>query len=105
MDGLTASANAVSKSQMPFLDIVSLLTANGVPAGLIPAKIEGVSLGPDVSWNGNIVHTLWVANDNDFLIQATDSKGNTIDNPNQFFVFGFSDADLGGSPLLLQQFQ
>jgi len=104
-DGLTAAANAVPKSQMPFLDIVSLLTANGIPAGLIPAKIEGVSLGPDLNWNGNIVHTLWVANDNDFLIQTTDSNGNTIDNPNQFFVFGFSDTDLGGSPLLLQQFK
>jgi len=105
MDGLQAATNAVAKSPMPFLDIVSILTANGVSAGLIPAKIEGVSLGPDVNWNGNIVHTLWVANDNDFLIQTTDSKGNTIDNPNQFFVFGFSDTDLGGSQLLLQQFK
>jgi len=43
-----------------------------------------------------------VANDNDFLIQTTDSQGNTIDNPSQFFVFGFTDTDLKGSPLVLQ---
>jgi len=105
MDGLTAAANAVPKSQTPFLDIVSVLTTNGIPAGLIPAKIEGISFGPDVNWNGSPVHTLWVANDNDFLTQTTDSQGNTIDNPNQFFVFGFTDTDLNGSPLVLQQFK
>jgi len=102
MDGLTAAANAVPKTL--FLDIVSVLKGNNISAGLIPAKLEGVSFGPDVNWNGSTVHTLWVANDNDFLLQTTDSKGNTIDNPNQFFVFGFSDADLNGSQLVLQQF-
>jgi hypothetical protein len=102
MDGLTAAANAVPKTL--FLDIVSVLKANNISAGLIPAKLEGVSFGPDVTWNGSTVHTLWVANDNDFLLQTTDSKGNTIDNPNQFFVFGFSDVDLNGSQLVLQQF-
>ncbi|HEY4054840.1 MAG TPA: esterase-like activity of phytase family protein [Terriglobales bacterium] len=102
MDGLAAAGNAVPKTL--FLDIVSVLKANNISAGLIPAKLEGVSFGPDVNWNGSAVHTLWVANDNDFLLQTTDSKGNTIDNPNQFFVFGFGDADLSGSKLVLQQF-
>jgi len=82
-----------------------VLNTNGIPPGLIPAKIEGIAFGPEVNCNGSPVHTLWVANDNDFLTQTTDSQGNTIDNPNQFFVFGFTDADLGGSPLVLQQFQ
>ncbi|HEX4039982.1 MAG TPA: hypothetical protein VHX37_18150 [Acidobacteriaceae bacterium] len=30
------------------------------------------------------------------------SNNNQIANPNQFFVFGFTDADLGGSKLVLQ---
>jgi hypothetical protein len=105
MDGLTAAANAVNKPLMPFLDVVSVLTANGIAAGNIPAKIEGLAFGEDVTLNGNTVHTLWVANDNDFLTQTTDSKGNTIDNPNQFFVFGFTDADLNGSQFVPQQFK
>jgi len=56
MDGLAAAANAVNKTL--FLDIVNVLTANGVSAGLIPAKIEGLSFGLDVKWNGSTVHTL-----------------------------------------------
>jgi hypothetical protein len=36
---------------------------------------------------------LWVANDNDF--EQHFAGPNT--NPNQFFVFGFTDADLAGS--------
>lgn len=105
MDGLTAAANAVSKQVPPFLDIVSLLTANNITADNIPAKIEGVAFGPDVTLNGRTIHTLWVANDNDFLLQTTDSQGNTIPNPNQFFVFGFTDADLNGSQFVPQQFK
>ena len=98
MDGTTAAANAVSKTL--FLDIVQVLTANGITADQIPAKIEGLTLGPDV-WNGGWQHTLWVANDNDFL-QDFDAPGA---NPNQFFVFGFSDADLAGSKYVPQRFK
>jgi hypothetical protein len=101
MDGLTA-ANAVSKTL--FLDIVNVLTANGISTTQIPAKLEGVSFGPDVTWNGNTVHTLWVANDNDFLLETDDGSGNIIPNPNQFFVFGFTTADLNGSQFVPQQF-
>jgi hypothetical protein len=32
-----------------------------------------------------------------------DADGNPIPNPNQFFVFGFTDADLGGSKYVPQQ--
>lgn len=92
MDGLTAASHEVSKSL--FLDIVSVLTANGFTAATIPAKIEGLAFGPDVTTAaGIILHTLWVANDNDFL---QDYSG-TNTNPNQFFVFGFKDTDLNGS--------
>jgi hypothetical protein len=102
MDGLTAATHAVNKTL--FLDIVSVLTANGVSAGNIPAKIEGEAWGPDVKYNGQTLHTLWVTNDNDFLIETTDASGNPQLNPNQFFVFGFTDAQLGGSKLVPQQF-
>jgi Esterase-like activity of phytase len=103
MDGLTAAAHAVPKTL--FLDLVSLLTANGISAGQIPAKIEGLAFGADVTYNGNAVHTLWVANDNDFLSEVDDGTGNLIPNPTQFFVFGFTDADLNGSEFVPQQFK
>jgi hypothetical protein len=80
---------AVPKSAMPFLDIVSVLNTNGITSDQIPSKIEGISFGQDVDVNGTLMHTLWVANDNDFT--PADSG------PNDFFVFGFTDADLGGS--------
>ena len=102
MDGTTAANNAVVKT--PFLDIVKSLGNAGISASLVPAKIEGVTFGPDVKQGTTVYHTLWIANDNDFLETTTDSDGNTIANPNQFFVFGFTDADLGGSQFVPQQF-
>jgi hypothetical protein len=101
MDGATAALNAVPKTL--FLDIVAALTANGIDAGHIPAKIEGVAFGPDVKQGKTPVHTLWIANDNDFLSTTTDATGATIPNPNQFFVFGFTDSDLGGSKFVPQK--
>jgi len=95
LDATTALPNAVSKTL--FLDIVQVLTANGIAAGNIPAKIEGISFGPDVTQGKTRVHTLWVANDNDFLETVPDASSNLIPNDNQFFVFGFTDADLAGS--------
>ena len=92
MNGTAAAAHTVPKTL--FLDIVSVLTANGFTASTIPAKIEGLAFGPDVTVNGVNTHTLWVANDNDFL---QDYGGVTNSNPNQFLVFGFKDSDLGGS--------
>jgi hypothetical protein len=92
MDGLTAATNAVSKTL--FLDVVAALTAGGIPSDLIPSKIEGVAFGPDIKTGGATLHTLWLGNDNDFLETTEDPSGNTIPNPNQFFVFGVSDADL-----------
>jgi hypothetical protein len=96
MDGTAAAAHAVTKTL--FLDVVQVLTANGIANTEIPAKIEGVTFGPDVKYNGKTVHTVWVANDNDFL-QDYSGPGT---NPNQFFVFGFTDADLGGSVYMPQ---
>lgn len=92
MDGLTAADSAVPKTL--FLDIVTVLNANGITSDKIPAKLEGLALAGDVTYNGTTYHTLWVANDNDFL-QDFGNQQNS--NPNQYYVFGFTDGDLGGS--------
>jgi hypothetical protein len=46
-------------------------------------------------------HTLYLANDNDFLAVAPGG----LSNPNQFFVFAFDDSDLVGSVFENQQFK
>ncbi|HET6888288.1 MAG TPA: esterase-like activity of phytase family protein [Candidatus Udaeobacter sp.] len=90
-DGLTAATHAVNKTL--FLDLVAALTGNGIAANRIPAKIEGIAFGPDVRVDNHTrLHTLWVSNDNDFLLQTADVPA--VPNPNQFFVFGFTDDDL-----------
>jgi phytase-like protein len=107
-DGLTAATSfAVPKSSTPFLDVVAVLTAPplSLDPTLIPSKIEGIALGPDVFNGRTKLHTLWVANDNDFEKTVPDANGVQVDNPSQFFVFGFTDADLAGSQLVPQQFK
>jgi len=104
------SSSVVPVAKTPFLDIVGKLTAAGIDARLIPAKLEGVAFGQDVIIGGQTKHTLYVSNDNDF--QATvadplklpaDTTRGLIFNPNKFFVFAFSDSELPGyTP---QQFQ
>jgi len=101
MDRTTAATHAVNKTL--FLDIVKVLTVNGIAAGDNPAKIEGVAFGPDVRQGETTLHTLWIANDNDFFQTTPDANGNLIPNDNQFFVFGFADADLGGSIFVPQE--
>jgi hypothetical protein len=103
MDGTTAAMHTVNKTL--FLDLVQLLTQNGISAAEIPAKIEGVAFGPDVKQGRSTLHTLWIANDNDFLQTVPDANGNQIANPNQFFVVGFTDADLAGAKFVPQQFE
>jgi len=97
MDGNAAAAVAVPKTL--FLDIVKVLGANGFAPEQIPAKIEGIAFGEDINDKGTKMHTLWVANDNDFLQNYGGAAGS---NPNQFFVFGFTDADLAGSEYELE---
>ena len=86
LTGTEATAAAVKKT--PTLDIVQVLSANGIAPEQIPSKIEGLAFGPDVAIDGAKFHTLFVANDNDFLPEAA--------GPNRVFVFGFTDADLPG---------
>lgn len=97
LNGVDAAAHPVPKSL--FLDVVTALNSAGIAAEQIPAKLEGISIGPDAELNGKTIHTLWIANDNDFL-QDFSGPGT---NPNQVFVFGFTDADLKGSTLVPQQ--
>jgi hypothetical protein len=87
------AAKAVSKTL--FLDLVTALNANGVASTDIPAKIEGLSFGPDLLVNNVRKHTLYIANDNDFIDTVIDSNHPAgIANPNQFFVFSIDPADL-----------
>jgi len=90
------SAKAVAKSLV--LDVVAVLGANGIAPAQIPAKIEGLAFGADVVDNGVLLHTLYVANDNDFVRAAAGD--------NKFYVFGISDADLSkvGATYSPQQF-
>src|SRR5262245_7118786 len=92
-DGLTAASHAVNKTL--FLNLVAAFTSNGIAANRIPAKIEGIAFGPDVRVdNQTRLHTLWISNDNDYLLQTNDVP--PVPNPNQFFVFGFTNEDLPG---------
>jgi len=100
MNGTLAATYAVNKTL--FLDVVTVLKNSGFAADHIPSKIEGVAFGPDVTSGTTKYHTLWIANDNDFVLQTNDVP--PIPNPNQFFVFGVTDADLNGSVFKPQQF-
>jgi len=71
-----------------FLDLVSALATAGITPDKTPSKIEGIAFGPDATVDGKTMHTLLVANDNDFV--AEDSG------PNLIYVFGITDADLPG---------
>lgn len=87
-DVTNSSGNIASKAvaKTLLLDIVSVLGANGISASLVPAKIEGLAFGMDVMLGNVLTHTLYVANDNDFVANLAGA--------NKFFVFGVTDADL-----------
>ena len=96
LSGASVTSAAVSKSM--YLDVVKVLTDAGIDPKLIPSKIEGVAFGQDVIINGVTEHTLYIGNDNDFLSTIADPlnpTGGTAANPNLFYVFAFSDSDLG----------
>ncbi|HWH84404.1 MAG TPA: esterase-like activity of phytase family protein [Burkholderiaceae bacterium] len=83
-----------------FLDVAAKLLAAGLSAEQIPAKLEGMAFGEDVVVGGVVQHTLYIGNDNDFLAVTPGGRSN----PNQWFVFAFGAADLGGSVFVNQQF-
>ena len=88
LSGAAAAAAAVGKTE--FLDVRMALNDFGLADTEIPSKIEGLAFGQDVILNGMLTHTLYVANDNDFL-PLPSAAG-----PDQFYVFGFTDEDLPG---------
>ncbi len=92
LTGAAAAAAAVGKTS--FVDLVALLNANGIASNAIPSKIEGIAFGEDIVVNGILEHTLWIANDNDFL-PGTSGQ-------NMFYVLGVTDADLEGSSFVAQ---
>ncbi len=92
LTGSAADQTALKAAAVPkalVLDLVGVLNANGITSDKIPSKIEGLAFGDDILLNGINTHTLFVANDNDFVPGvAGDSK---------FFVFAMTDADLGAA--------
>jgi len=96
---LSGDANLAGKAvgKTLFLDVVAELTAFGIPATDIPAKLEGLAFGRDVVIGGASYHTLFVANDNDFNATVTDTNHpGGLDNPNQWFVFAVPQSGLPG---------
>jgi hypothetical protein len=80
-----------------FLDVVAELGKHGFTPETIPAKLEGLTFGPDVVQNGVTRHTLFISNDNDYLgTFVDDGHPNGGDNPNRWFVFAVDDADVAG---------
>jgi len=93
VSGISGEA-ALQAAAMPkhlFIDLTKVLRAGGVAPETVPAKIEGMSFGPDVTLKGQRLHTLWIASDNDFLSTADGAP-----NPNTVYVIAFDDADLPG---------
>ena len=82
-----------------------MLTANGIAARPDSGQDGRHRFRSGRQAGENDLHTLWVANDNDFLTEVPDDNKVVVPNPNQFFVFGFTDADLAGSKLVPQQFR
>ncbi len=89
--GLTGEANLLSHavSKTLFVDLKANLGSHGIGAASVPAKLEGMAFGSDVMIGGTLHHTLYVANDNDFVPGT--AGGNNV------YVFAFTDADLAGS--------
>jgi hypothetical protein len=99
VSGVTGDLSKYAVPKTMFLDIVSKLNGAGINSLFIPSKLEGITFGQDVVIDGATKHTLYVANDNDFLgeiADPTDPVNGIVENPNQFFVFAFGDSDLPG---------
>ena len=93
--GLSGNLASKAVSKTLSLDVKNMLVASGIQAQNIPAKMEGLAFGEDVVYNNQVLHTLWLTNDNDFLSTIVDTKHPLgFANSNNFYVFGFSDAEL-----------
>jgi len=95
VSGMSGDLSSVAVNKQLVLDLKAMLQAFGIAPENIPSKMEGMAFGEDVMYNNINYHTLWIANDNDFLNTIIDTKHPLgFDNTNNFYVFGFSDADL-----------
>jgi len=99
---ITGQANLAAVtpvSKVLFVDVAAALIGNGLTDADIPAKLEGIAFGQDVMMAGELKHTLYVVNDNDFLGTATKTISGVptvVANPNRMFVFAFAQSDLPG---------
>lgn len=78
-----------------FLDLVDQLARHDIDPAGIPAKLEGLAFGPDISVRGGREHTLFLSSDNDFLAQVQQGS-EKVANPSRFYVFGVTPAALPG---------
>src|SRR5262249_17393365 len=92
-DAFGGSNPSLQKTE--FLDVVAALNAAGIDSHDIPSKIEGFAFGEDIVINGQLNHTLYMANDNDFLSTFPDGQA-TVPDTNNFYVFAVAAADLPG---------
>lgn len=90
--GLPSGVTAVAKSTV--LDAVASLTAAGIPADQIPAKLEGLATANITTAEGAQMSVAVLANDNDFLSTATLPNGTVVANPNQMFVYQLTGPQL-----------
>ena len=86
VSGMSGDLSSKAVSKTLFLDVADKLHASGIAFDQIPAKMEGLAFGQDVVIDGTTMHTLYVANDNDFVPGVAGD--------NKFYVFAVSDADL-----------
>jgi hypothetical protein len=95
---LKTDPTPVALHKVPFLDIVAVIKAHGLdPSVDLPAKLEGITFGQDVSLSGSTKHTLYLSSDNDFLasfVLDDDLQSHVYDNPSKIFVFAFDQSDL-----------
>jgi hypothetical protein len=95
---LKNSPAAVALQKVSFLDIVAVIKSHGLdPAVDLPAKLEGITFGQDLTINGQTKHTLYASTDNDFLasfVLDDDLQADVHDNPSKIFVFAFDQDDL-----------
>ena len=89
VSGMSGDLSSMAVGKTLVLDMVSVLGSHGILGNQVPAKIEGIAFGQDVMVDGVLKHTIYVANDNDFVPGVA--------GPNNFYVFAASDAELGAT--------
>ena len=105
VSGLSGQAALLAKAPAKtlFLDIKAALNSAGITDAMIPAKLEGMAFGADVTVAGVLKHTLYLANDNDFLGTVAVSGGGSVAYDNQFYVFAFDSDALGSTAFVAQE--